>query len=492
MTNTSASTQQFDVIIIGAGISGIGAACTLQRECPDKTFAIIEKRQNLGGTWDLFKYPGIRSDSDMYTFGYDFRPWNSPKVLADGADIKQYVTDTAKEYAIEQAIHYNTGIETANWDSNSKRWYLTAATAAGETRQYDCQFLLLCTGYYDFNQGYMPQFPGADNFAGDLIHPQHWPEDLDYADKNVVVIGSGATAVTLVPAMADTAQHVTMLQRSPTYIMSLPEKDHLTSALAKALPDEWVYRLARRRNIRIQRTLYTLCRRYPKTMRRWILAGVRKALGKELVAQGYMRHFTPAYDPWDERLCVVPEGNLFKCLQTGSASIVTDHIEQFDADGIQLKSGQHLPADIIVSATGLNLAPLGGIQLSVDNERRHSHEAMTYKGVLIQNAPNFAAVFGHTNTPWTLKAGLAAQYFCRLLNRMDEQDKTVFVAEDHDNNLIPDASIMDSMQSGYVERGADNLPRQGRALPWKVLNHYYRDKKMLLNQPINDDVLQLS
>jgi cation diffusion facilitator CzcD-associated flavoprotein CzcO len=480
------TTSHLDVLIIGAGLSGIGTACQIAEQFPERSIAVLERRERLGGTWDLFRYPGIRSDSDMLTFGYKFRPWRELNVLADGASIRQYIADTATEYGIDQKIHYGLKTVTAEWSSAESRWTVTALhEATGDVRTYTANFLISCTGYYNYDAGYLPTFPGADQFNGQIIHPQHWPEDLDYTGMKVVVIGSGATAVTLVPSMSDDAEHVTMLQRSPSYIFAVPALDKISKALGRVLPGAWVHELGRRRNIAIQRGLYIACRRWPRLMRRILLALVRRQVGPAVD----MSHFTPSYMPWDERLCAVPDGDLFKTLAAGDASIVTDHIETFTEDGILLRSGVVLEADIIVTATGLDVQMLGGMKLSVDGELRELHDQMTYKGVLVENVPNLAWIFGYTNAPWTLKSDLAGLYLCRLFEHMDETGATVATPRDLEDSAL-DMGMLDQLQSGYVQRAKDTLPRQGASEPWKVLMHYGRDSKMLLGEPVDDSLLQ--
>jgi monooxygenase len=480
------TTQHFDVLIIGAGLSGIGTACQVQGEFPDKTIAVLERRERLGGTWDLFKYPGIRSDSDMFTFGYKFRPWHDTKVLAPGASIRQYIADTAAEYGIDKKIQYGLKIVTADWSSVDAQWTVTALVeATGESRTYTCGFLISCTGYYNYDAGYLPSFPGEDRFKGQRIHPQHWPEDLDYAGKKVVVIGSGATAVTLVPSMAGTAEHVTMLQRSPSYVFSVPALDKISAVLGRFLPDKVVFEFARQRNIAIQRGLYKACRRWPKAMRRFLLSQVRRKVGPNVD----MSHFTPNYMPWDERLCAVPDGDLFRVLKSGEASIVTDHIETFTENGILLKSGQELEADIVITATGLDVQMLGGLKLSVDGEARELHAQMTYKAVLVEDVPNLAWIFGYTNAPWTLKSDLAAEYLLRLFRHMDEHGHKVATPRDTESSAL-DIGMVDGLQSGYVQRAKDTFPRQGSKTPWQVLMHYGKDSTMLVEDPIDDGLLQ--
>jgi monooxygenase len=478
--------QHFDVLIIGAGLSGIGQACQVQAALPNKTIAILERRERLGGTWDLFRYPGVRSDSDMYTFGFNFRPWRDVQVMADGGSIRQYIAETAAEFGIDDKIHYGLKVVSADWSSPESRWTVTSLhEASGETCTYSCNYLISCTGYYNYDAGYLPTFPGVDQFKGRCIHPQQWPEDLDYAGKKVVVIGSGATAVTLVPAMAGGAEHVTMLQRSPSYIFSLPALDKISQFLGRFMPDNWVYAFARKRNIAIQRQTYLACRRWPELMRRFLLWQVRRHVGPSVD----MSHFTPKYMPWDERLCAVPNGDLFKVLKSGEASVITNQIDTFTERGILLKSGRELEADIIITATGINLQLLGGMQLSVDREPREMCDQMTYKGVLVENIPNMAWIVGYTNASWTLKADIAGAYLCRLFKHMDANGYAVATPRDVDNCAL-DIGMFDQLHSGYVKRGNDALPRQGSKHPWKVLMHYEKDSKILLEDPIEDGVLR--
>jgi cation diffusion facilitator CzcD-associated flavoprotein CzcO len=476
----------YDVLIIGAGISGIGMASHLAKACPGRRVGIIERRAAIGGTWDLFRYPGIRSDSDMFTFGYGFRPWHELKVLADGPSIRRYIADTAREYGIDRNIRFGLKVLRASWSSVQRHWEVqTQNVETGETSSITTSFLIPCTGYYNHDQGHRPDFPGEERFLGRLIHPQQWPEDLDYRNKRVVVIGSGATAVTLVPAMARQAAHVTMLQRSPSYVFSVPAYDKISAVLQKVLPARWVYGLARWRNIKLQRWIYKAAKRWPQHVRAWLLKHVAKQLGKDVD----MRHFTPRYQPWDERICAVPDGDLFNVIREGNASVVTDQIETFTETGIRLKSGQALDADIIVTATGLRLQSLGGMAVQVDGEERPIGGLMTYKAVLLQDVPNFANLFGYTNAPWTLKVDMAANYVCRLLQHMEERGLEV-VTPRAEAGEMQEESVMDSLQSGYVKRGAASLPRQGRDLPWRVLHNFERDRDMLLNGAIDDSALE--
>jgi monooxygenase len=480
--------EQYDVLIIGAGLSGIGMACHLARDCPGKRVGILERRKAIGGTWDLFRYPGIRSDSDMFSFGYQFRPWHALKVLADGPSIRQYVGDTAREYGVDKKVQFGLKTTHAAWSSEQALWTVTALDeTSGEERSFTTRVLISCTGYYNYDQGYLPSFPGEERFQGQRIHPQHWPEQLDYRGKRVVVIGSGATAVTLVPAMCGDAAHVTMLQRSPSYIFSVPGYDKISAVLNKVLPDKWVYGMARQRNIFIQRALYKAAKRWPKQVRSWLLSSVRKNLGKDYD----MRHFTPSYNPWDERLCAVPDADLFAAIKSGKASVVTDHIETFTERGIKLKSGQELEADIIVTATGLQIQLFGGMEVTVDGHAGDSSQLMTYKATLVQNVPNMAYILGYTNAPWTLKADIASRYVCRVIKHMDATGATTFVAQAPEGEMQED-NIFGALGSGYVQRAKSVLPRQGRDLPWKVLHNYEKDRPMLLQDPIEDGALQFS
>lgn len=481
------SSSVFDVLIIGAGLSGIGMACHLAMDHPGLRVGLIERRAAMGGTWDLFRYPGVRSDSDMFTFGYAFRPWHALDVMADGDAIRHYVIDTAREYGVDDKIHYGLKVLASSWSSAQRQWRVQVLDeASDETRDFTSRFLIVCTGYYNYDRGYLPSFAGVDRFQGRCVHPQQWPPGLDYRDKRVLVIGSGATAVTLVPAMAADAAHVTMLQRSPAYILSLPRYDKISAVLQTFLPKSLVFRMARRRNIFLTRLIYKAARRWPDKVRAFLLSGVRKKLGPD----ADMRHFTPTYQPWDQRLCVVPDGDLFEAIKSGKASVMTGDIATFTEHGVQLASGELLEADIVITATGLDMQTLGGMQLDVDGQPRVMGELVTYKGVLLQDTPNFACIFGYTNAPWTLKADLAAKYVCRLLAHMrDERISVVTPRAPADERQ--DDSIMGALTSGYVQRGAPVLPKQGRQVPWRVLNNYERDCEMLLKWPVADDALEM-
>jgi cation diffusion facilitator CzcD-associated flavoprotein CzcO len=478
--------SQVDVLIIGAGVSGISAACHLMRECPGRTFTILERRQEIGGTWDLFRYPGIRSDSDMYTFGFDFRPWHDTKVLADGSSIREYVRDTAAEHGVTDRIRYGLRVTRASWSTADGRWTVTAVREeTGETEELTANFVIACTGYYDYDGGYRPAFPGEERFTGPIVHPQHWPDDVDYAGKKVVVIGSGATAVTLVPAMAQDAAHVTMLQRSPTYIVSLPAKDKISAFLQRFLPSPVVYQLGRVRNVAFQRLIYAMAKRFPNAVRKLVLKGAEA----NLKGAADLRHFEPKYDPWDQRLCVVPDGDLFRTIRDGKVSIVTDEVETFTEKGIRLRSGATLDADLIITATGLRLQLLGGAVLEVDGEPVEVGNRLTYKAVLLENLPNAALVFGYINASWTLKADLAARYVCRLLNHMAAEGHSTVVAT-APARFRRGESILSALNSGYVRRGNDMLPRQGTHGPWRVRNDYLHDTRVLRYGPIDDGILE--
>jgi cation diffusion facilitator CzcD-associated flavoprotein CzcO len=488
MTAKPAAITHVDVLIVGAGISGIGAACHLTREAPRKSYVILERRHAIGGTWDLFRYPGIRSDSDMSTFGYNFRPWTDRKVLADGASIRAYVEATADEYRVRDHITFGTRVLHASWSSSEGRWTVSAMDeASGRASTYTCSFLLGATGYYNYDAGFRPEFAGEQDFTGTIVHPQHWPEDLDYAGKKVVVIGSGATAVTLVPAMADSAEHVTMLQRSPTYIIALPAVDKIAATMRRFLPEMSVYRLSRIRNIGIQRASYAFSRRFPDRMRKIVLGAARRQLGPD----ADLRNFTPSYNPWDQRLCVVPDGDLFRAIRQGKAEVVTDTIETFTASGIRLSSGRELEADIVVCATGLQIQMLGGATLDVDGHTVSLNELLTYKGVLIENVPNAAMIFGYTNASWTLKADIAAEYAIRLMKHMDSNGYRQVVARAKPSDHGTD-SILGSLASGYVRRGNSQMPRQGTRAPWIVLNNYMRDAPTLRRAKFDDGLLEFA
>jgi cation diffusion facilitator CzcD-associated flavoprotein CzcO len=480
------SSDFVDVVIVGAGLSGIGAAYHLQRDCPQKSYAVLEGRDCIGGTWDLFRYPGVRSDSDMYTLGYGFKPWRAKKAIADGPLILDYIRETASENGIDRNIRFNHRVVRAAWDSANGTWTVEAERGPQkENVSLRCRFLFMCSGYYRYEHGYEPAFPGAADFAGRVLHPQKWPSDIDYAGKRVVVIGSGATAVTLVPEMSKTAGHVTMLQRSPTYIVARPEVDRLRSFFQRFLPERAVPTAIRWKNVLLGMYFYQLCRRKPEKAKALILEGVRQALGPDYDVE---KHFTPRYNPWQQRLCLAPDGDFFTAIRDGRASVVTDHIESFTRDGIRLKSGEKIYADIIVSATGLELVPLGNVELRVDGQAVDLSKAMVYRGMMFSDIPNFASAFGYTNASWTLKADLTCQYVCRLLNYMDRYGHTTCMPHNTDPSVMPEPYL--DFTSGYVQRGIAKLAKQGNKRPWKLYQNYILDLVSLRYGALNDGVLR--
>ena len=476
-------TEHLDVLIIGAGLSGIGAAAQLTRSLPGTSYAVLEAREVSGGTWDLFRYPGIRSDSDMYTMGYSFWPWTHDEALGSGERILDYVRDTAREYDVDRHIRYRHRVVSASWNSDDARWTVVAEHD-GEPVTLTAGLLWACRGYYDYDHGHEPVFAGVEEFRGRVVHPQHWPADLDWADKQVVVIGSGATAVTLVPAMAATAAHVTMLQRSPTYVLSLPSRDPVALRLKRWLPDDVARRVVRLKNIATASLLYRLSRARPATVKRMI-----RKQNVALLPEGYDvdTHFTPTYQPWDQRLCFVPDGDLFKAVRRGRAEVVTATIERFDADGIVLSGGRHLDADVVVTATGLELAPFGDLVLDVDGEKVDPAHELTYRALMLSGVPNFVYTVGYTNASWTLKADLVAEYTCRLLAHLrDHGYRSVVPVRDEG---VVERPFMD-FTSGYVLRALDQLPKQGDREPWRLRQSYWYDRKVLRRGDLEDGVLR--
>ncbi len=484
-TATEIVPEHVDVLIVGAGVSGIGAAYHLQDKQPQKSYAILEAREDLGGTWDLFRYPGIRSDSDLHTFGYAFKPWTGEKAIADGPSIKAYVRETAVENGIDRRIHYGLKVLRAEWSSAEARWTVTVErVGTGETFAMTAGWLFSASGYYRYDEGYMPDFEGIADFRGQIIHPQRWPEDLDYAGKRVVVIGSGATAVTLVPALAADAAKVTMLQRSPTYVLPVPERDRLANRLRRWLGPDRAYAITRRKNIFRQRAIYDLSKRFPNAVRRLIRWVNRKQLEGSGVDVDV--HFKPSYDPWDQRLCAVPDGDLYEELRSGRAEIVTDAIETFTPDGIRLVSGRELEADVIVTATGLNLLAFGGIELTVDGEEVSLPETVAYKGLMLSGVPNFIFAIGYTNSSWTLKVDLVCEYFCRLLGHLDRGGWDACVPEVSDPAMAL-RPLLD-FEAGYVLRSLHELPKQGEREPWYLSMNYGKDARYLREGAIDEDL----
>lgn len=480
-------TNSYDVIIMGAGLSGIGTAYHLQNNCKGKSYIILENRAGLGGTWDLFRYPGIRSDSDMFTLGYNFKPWTHKNPIAGGDVILQYLQEAAIENGIDKNIKFNTKINEANWDSSTNLWTITCHdNKTNKTVTYTAKYVISCLGYYNYDKGHKPRFEGEKNFKGDIIHPQFWPENYDYTNKEVVIIGSGATAVTLVPAMADKAKHVTMLQRSPTYIASVPNRSLLPDKLLKNLPQKVQYNLNRTAQIGLQVTSYNLCQRQPELMKTYFRNHVKRQL-----PEGYdiEKHFSPKYNPWDERLCAVPNGDFFKTIRSGKSSVVTDHIDKFVADGIVLESGKKLKADVIITATGLELQMLGGIKTLIDGKKFDSSEGIIYKGALIKDIPNFAFILGYTNSSWTLKADMIGEYFCKLINETEKKKKQFFVVKS-DKPIEKEPAL--NFGAGYVQRAIQSgiLPSQGKDYPWKLKQNYLLDAVNFKMRNIQDEFLK--
>jgi monooxygenase len=477
--------QHVDVLVVGAGISGVAAGYHLKTKCPTKSFVILEARDCIGGTWDLFRYPGIRSDSDMYTLGYSFKPWTGDKAIADGASILAYIRETAREHEVDRQIRFRHRVVSASWSSDAARWTIDAKRDdTGEVVRLTAGFLMMCSGYYDYGAGYTPEFPGIERFGGRIVHPQKWTEDIDYVGKRVVVIGSGATAVTLVPEMAKEAAHVTMLQRSPTYIVSLPDEDPIAKHLRRVLPDQAAYDVVRWKNVALAMAMYNFCRRFPDQATKLLLGGVKRGLG-----EGYdvATHFTPHYKPWDQRLCLIPNGDLFRAIKDGKAEVVTDRIATFTESGIALESGATLDADLVVTATGLQLRLLGGVHLEVDGERVDAGKTLNYKGAMLSDVPNLAVALGYTNASWTLKADLVCAFVCRVLGEMDRAGKRVVVPRRTDPTLTEEPII--NFSSGYIQRSVAELPKQGSRAPWRLYQNYFLDVMSLkFGKTIDDEV----
>jgi monooxygenase len=486
--NPLMSLEHVDVLIVGAGLSGIGAGYHLQANCPEKTYALLEARGSSGGTWDLFRYPGIRSDSDMYTLGYSFRPWMDANSLADGPAILSYVRDVARDYGIDQRIRYHHRVVRAEWSTADASWTVEAQrTDTDETVRLTCGFLLVCSGYYRYDEGYTPEFNGIERFSGRRVHPQQWTEDIDYADKRVVVIGSGATAVTLVPALAQSAAHVTMLQRSPSYVVSLPAQDPIARVVRRILPAKLGYSVVRWKNVLLMMLMFQLSRRRPRLIKKMIRNGVERQL-----PAGYDidTHFKPNYNPWDQRMCLVPNGDLFQAISEGRASVLTDQVDTFTEAGLQLVSGAEVEADLIITATGLNLLALGGMQLAVDGRNVELPETMAYKGMMLSGVPNLAIAMGYTNASWTLKCDLTCEFVCRLLKHMDEHSYRQCVPQNRDPSVVGQPFI--DFSSSYVLRAIDQFPKQGSKAPWRLYQNYALDIMALKFGAVEDGTLEFS
>jgi monooxygenase len=481
--------EHFDVMIVGAGLSGVGAAVHLQRECPGKRYVILEGRPSIGGTWDLFRYPGIRSDSDMHTLGYSFKPWREAKAIADGPSILRYVKETAAEHGVDRHIRFGHRATRAEWSSEQGAWTIDAErTDTGETVRFTANFILMCAGYYNYRHGYTPEFEDQERFRGTIVHPQEWPEDLDYRGKKVVVIGSGATAMTLVPSMAKDVGHIVMLQRSPTWVVSLPDTDRIANFLRRVLPARWAYAITRWKNVTMQQFLYGRTRTKPEQVARKLLDRVRKELGPTYDVE---THFTPRYNPWDQRMCLVPNSDLFESIRSGKAEVVTDRIDRFTETGIALASGKQLDADIIVTATGLNLVVLGEMRFAVDGAPVDFANTWTYKGMMYSDVPNLITTFGYINASWTLRADLTAEYACRLLNHMDERGARQVTPRLRDaDHGMPARPWIDGFSSGYMQRAMHRFPKQGDREPWLNPQNYTRDKKMIRTAPLEDGALE--
>ncbi|HIF92323.1 MAG: NAD(P)/FAD-dependent oxidoreductase [Myxococcales bacterium] len=481
--------EHLDVVIVGAGLSGIGAAVHLGERCPTKRYAILEARPTLGGTWDLFRYPGIRSDSDMHTLGYSFKPWRAKKAIADGPAILDYMNETASENDVRRHIRFRQALKSASWSSEQARWTLEIErTDTSDRVQLTCNFLSMCSGYFNYAEPHDPQFEGISKFRGEVVHPQFWPENLDFKGRRVVVIGSGATAMTLVPAMAEDAAHVTMLQRSPSYVVSRPAEDGIANTLRKFLPEKLAYRLTRFKNVQLQRFMYRRTRVAPEMVKERLLGMVREELGPDFDVD---KHFTPRYNPWDQRLCLVPDGDLFEAIRSGRASVVTDEIDSLTESGISLKGGEEVEADIIVTATGLKLQLLSDVEFLVDGNKVNFPETYTYKGLMFSGVPNLVQTFGYINASWTLRADITSEFVCRVLNRMDELGTLICVPQlREEDKSMPELPWIDDFTPGYMQRQMHLFPKQSDRAPWRNTQNYLLDKKMIRRAPIEDGVLQ--
>ena len=475
-----------DIIIVGAGLSGVGAACHLERKNPEKSYVIFEAREELGGTWSLFKYPGIRSDSDMYTFGFSFKTWDNPKSFADAPNILKYLNEAANEYKIKDKIKYQTKVLKANFDTQNKLWSITVINESGNEEIHYSRFLFSCTGYYNYDEGYTPNYNGLENFEGKIIHPQHWPENLDYKNKRVVVIGSGATAVTIVPEMADETSEITMLQRSPTYVGAFPNKDKYAELFKKYFPKKIAHKLIRFKNIFVQILFFQACKIWPNYMKKLLVKAAQKKLG-DFPAKP---HFEPNYNPWDQRFCVAPDGDLFRAIRKGKANVITDKIDSFNKKGIKLASGKNLDADIIISATGLKLLAFGGSKISIDGVTYNPSDAITYKGLMLSGLPNCIFFAGYTNASWTLKSDLTSEYASRLFKLMDKKNYSFFMPKVENQNM--NISPLLNLNSGYIHRSSHLFPKQGSKLPWKLYQNYFFDYTMLRINKIRDKNLILN
>jgi cation diffusion facilitator CzcD-associated flavoprotein CzcO len=475
-----------DVLVVGAGLSGIGAGYRMQTRTPGKTYAILEARHAIGGTWDLFRYPGVRSDSDMFTLSYPFRPWTNPKSIADGPAIVNYIRSTAAKYRIERHIRFGHRVVRASWSTQDARWTVDAEHD-GSTVTFTCSFLYLCSGYYSYTGGHVVEFPGQSDFAGPVVHPQQWPADLDYAGKRVVIIGSGATAVTLVPAMADAgAAHVTMLQRSPSYVVARPTADPMADRLRSLLPGHLAHRAIRGRNVVMSTLFYQMFRRLPERSATMLMAGVEKAVEGAIAVDP---HFKPKYNPWDQRMCLVPDGDLFRVIRERKADVVTDRISRFTASGIELVSGATLPADVIVTATGLRMVAFGDIEMSVDGEVVKAHDTTVYKGMMFSGIPNLAWCVGYVNNSWTLRADLTTQYVCRLINHMARHGYDYCVPAVSESDADDGRPLLD-LTSGYIQRAAAVMPHQGTRQPWRHRQNYLVDLATMRLRRVNDGAMR--